>query len=85
MSLCLLISLTGCATTPEPITIFEVREVYRDRYVPIPMGLVKPCQGAPLPAGPVDTLALGAAYKQLKIRLAACNSQITEISKLGEP
>ena len=81
-SLCLLILLTGCAT-PDPIVKYEVREVVRDRYIALPENMTKPCETVELPEV-VDTLALGAAYKQLSIRMRACNSRLDEIRSLGE-
>lgn len=82
ISPCLLILLTGCAT-PEPIIRTETVEVIRDRYVKIPEGLTKDCVLVDLPET-VDTLGLGAAYKQQRIRMMACNAQLAEIRALGE-
>lgn len=81
MSLCLMTSLAGCAT-PDPIIQWRTQVLVKDRYIPIPTGLTKPCEQVELPET-VDTLSLGAAYKALAVRMQECNARMNEIRGLG--
>lgn len=80
---CLVLLLTGCATTPdEPVVVYRTVEVVRDRYVALPGHLVSPVEEVALP-GIVDTIALGAAFKQCRIRVRQANGQLVEIGQIN--
>ena len=51
--------------------------------VPVPVSLTRQPEVPQLPET-LDTLSLGAVYKQTVIRLMQANGQLAEISKLGE-
>lgn len=76
---------SGCSTTPEPITVYETRTVYVDRYVPLDEALTRPVEVVTLPEEflslPEDgaLISLGVAYKACRVRTMQCNGQLAEI------
>jgi len=76
-----MIFVSGCAA-PKPITVYETKEVVRDRYVPIDPSLTAPVDIITL-SEDFDLYALGAAYKAQRVRAEQCNGQLAEIAKLG--
>ena len=72
---------TGCAATPETITVYETVEVVRDRYVAVPEALVAPVDTIPL-SQDFDVYELGAVAKAREVRLLQCNGKLLEISRL---
>jgi hypothetical protein len=57
--------------------------VEKEVLVPVPVSLTRQPEVPQLPET-LDTLSLGAVYKQTVIRLMQANGQLAEISKLGE-
>ena len=87
MILCLIGLTSGCASS-EVIVEYETIEVYRDRFVPIPLTLTNPVEIVELEDNGgmrnADTLQLGAAYRAQKVRAEQCNGKLAEIARLGE-
>ena len=80
-----LLSGTGCATTtPEPIYVYQTKELVVDRYVPVPERMTQPVEIVTLPAA-FDVYTLGAAYKAQQVRASQCNGQLAEIARLTVP
>jgi hypothetical protein len=85
MSLCLIGSLPACGTTePRVITVYETKEVFRDRYIPIKPESLVPVEIYEPPANP-DTIDLRTAYLVNKESAKTCNGQLAEIAKQGKP
>ena len=85
LSLCLLISLTACASTPQEIVVSEPTAIVltKEVLVPVPASLSAEVKIPQLPEN-ADTLELGATYRATVIRLMVANMQLAEISKLGK-
>lgn len=79
----LLISVSGCVATPEPITVYETREVVVDRYIAVPDRMTAPVD-VPQLSSEFDVFELGAVAKAREIRLLQCNGQLSEIAGLGD-
>lgn len=84
LTLCLMIFLHGCATTPgtcEPVVQYETRTVYQDKIVPVPEHMLPAVEVPELEYGS-DTYALAAAFKQCKIRLQQANGLLDGVRSL---
>lgn len=85
MSLCLIGSLPACGTVePRVITVYETKEVFRDRYIPIEPESLIPVEIYEPPADP-DTIDLRTAYLVNKESAKACNGQLAEIARQSAP
>lgn len=82
--------LIGCSAN-EPLRVYETANVTRDRYVPIPESMTRPCEIVELPSrekmlamSGVERLAtLAGAYKAQRVQVEVCNDQLAEIAELG--
>ena len=83
-----LIGLTSGCASKKVLTEYEVREVWRDRFVNVPAQLTNPVEIVELEDNGglcnADTLQLGAAYRAQKVRAQQCNGQLAEIANLGD-
>lgn len=61
-------------------------ETTKDRYVPVPSYLVRPIEQVER-TPTMDTVALGAALKQCRVRVQQANGQLAEIASIepGDP
>lgn len=74
--------VAGCSSLPpEPITVYETRTLYQDRYVPVPERMTTPVEVIEL-SPDFDLPELGAGYKACKVRVQQCNGQLAEIATL---
>lgn len=76
-----LISVAGCAATPEPVYVYKTVELFKDRYVPVPERMTAPVEIVALSEN-FDVYELGAAYKAQQVRALQCNGQLAEIAAL---
>jgi len=83
MSYCLAVLLASCAC-PEPIVKPETVTIEKEIILPVPARLTAPID-IPQMCAVMDTLALGALYKQTVTGLMVCNGQLSEIRGLVEP
>ena len=83
LALCLLLSLSSCASTPLEIVVTETETVTitKEIMVPVPASLTAQVE-IPILPDQVDTLQLGAVYKATVIRLMIANMKLEQISKL---
>lgn len=84
-SLCLVIFLTGCAST-EPRTVVKTRTLTIEKEVllPVPEELTEQVEVPLLPVN-ADTLQVGAVYRATVIRLMVANGKLKAIEELSNP
>ena len=84
MLFCLLGLQLGCTSNPPKIvTVHDTVEIYRDKYITPPEELLRPVTVVRLP-DPVTTIDLKVGFLEQREATKLCNSQLTEISKLGD-
>jgi len=81
MSLCLLISLIGCAA-PQVVTETKTVTIEKEVLIPIPAGLTQQVEVPAMPDN-LDTIGLGVLYKQTFTRLLIANGRLKEIESLA--
>ena len=84
MLFCLAGSLLGCTSNPPKIvTVHDTVEIYRDKYITPPEELLRSVTVVRL-SKPITTIDLKVGFLEQREAAKLCNSQLTEISKLGD-